>query len=310
MRPGGYEKLEGMADFLELFPDEESCRSFLFRRRWPQGFVCPRCGGEKCYPIRGRLLYQCASCRYQASLTAGTVMEKTRTGLWNWFLLIFLMARSKTGLSIMSFSKLCGISYKRAWLMAHRIRRAMEERDSLYLMPGLVEMDESYFGTKRRDGSTGRGASGKRPVLVGLSVDEQERPLFCRMRVMEGIKFSDLEPAAATFLAPSLPIRCDDFPAYRPFRKDHPMEIRPSRIGPKEFSPSWIHVIVANVKGMLRGVHHGVSPKHLQPYLSEFSWRFSRRFWEGELFDRLLWACVNSPPLTRAELAARPVPAL
>ncbi len=219
------------------------------------------------------------------------------------------MVRSKTGLSVLGFSKLSGISYKRAWLMAHRIRGAMQERDSLYLMDGLAQLDESYFRTKKREGTTGRGASGKRPVLVGVSLDDRERPPFCRMRVMEGIKYSDLSAAASTFLPPGLPIRCDDFPAYRPFRKEHPMEIRPTRTGPKQYAPSWVHVLVANVKGMLRGTHHGVSPKHLQPYLSEFSWRFSRRFWEGELFDRLLWACLSSRAITRAELAARPVPA-
>lgn len=94
-------------------------------------------------------------------------MDKTRTSLWAWFLLIFLVARDKTGLSALGFSKLSDIPYKRAWLMAHRIRGAMQERGSFYLMDGLAQLDESYFGTKKRDGTTGRGASGKRPVLMG-----------------------------------------------------------------------------------------------------------------------------------------------
>ncbi len=144
MRDGGYEKVEGLAQFMQLFPNEEACRDHLFRRRWPQGFICPRCGYTKCYPISSRDLYQCAACRYQASVTAGTVMEKTRTSLMAWFLLVFLMARSKTGLSVLGFSSLTGISYKRAWLMSHKVRAAMEERDSLYLLADTLEMDESY----------------------------------------------------------------------------------------------------------------------------------------------------------------------
>ena len=64
----------------------------------------------------------------------------------------------------------------------------------------------------------------------------------------------------------------------------------------------WVHILIANVKGILRGVHHGVSPKHLQAYLSEFCWRFSRRRWEGELFDRLLFTAIQGNPLRWREL--------
>lgn len=296
MRPGGYEKIDGLADFMRLFPDEEACRDFLLRRRWPEGFICPRCGSRKYYLIRSRHLYQCAACRYQASVTAGTIMEKTRTSLWAWFMLVFLMARSKTGLSILGFSKLCGISYKRAWLMAQRIRQAMGKRDSLYLMDGLTELDDSYFGQKKVSGKPGRAAGGKRPVLIGVSTRDGGKPVFCRMAVLQGIKHADLDAAASTFLLPGTPIRCDDFPAYRPFEKKREVEIVPSRTDSGEFAPSWVHVMVANAKGIIRGTHHGVSPGHLQSYLSEFSWRFSRRFWESELFDRLLWAAISCRP--------------
>ncbi|MDY6795687.1 MAG: IS1595 family transposase [Actinomycetota bacterium] len=157
MRDGGYEKVGDLAQFMQPFPNEGACREYLFRRRWPQGFVCPRCGCARCYPIARRGIYRCAACRYQASVIAGTVMEKTRTSLWAWFLLIFLMARNETGLSVTGFSRLTGITYKRAWLMARKIRAAMEERDSAYLLAGFLEMDKSYFAATR-EGKRGRGA--------------------------------------------------------------------------------------------------------------------------------------------------------
>ena len=86
MRDSGYVQIRGFLQFTEAFPTEEACRSYLFSRRWPNGFACPRCGGREYYHISTRDLYECRYCRYQASLTAGTIMEKTRTPLMAWFL--------------------------------------------------------------------------------------------------------------------------------------------------------------------------------------------------------------------------------
>ena len=79
--------------FHEVFPDEAACLAFLRRSRWPRGFQCPRCGGRRSYMIAGRHLEQCARCRYQASVTAGTIFHKTRVPLRTWFLAIFLVGR-------------------------------------------------------------------------------------------------------------------------------------------------------------------------------------------------------------------------
>ena len=81
MRDSGYVQIRGFLQFTEAFPTEEACRSYLFSRRWPNGFACPRCGGVECYHVSTRDLYECRYCRYQASLTAGTIMEKTQTPL-------------------------------------------------------------------------------------------------------------------------------------------------------------------------------------------------------------------------------------
>jgi transposase-like protein len=122
--------------FQKKFSTEKACQKHFFSLRWPTGFECPRCGNGKASFIRTRRFYQCCSCRYQASLTAGTVFHKTRTPLTKWFWLILLMGRQKSGISMLSLQRLLEIkSYKTIWTMGHKIRKAIADRDASY--PGL-----------------------------------------------------------------------------------------------------------------------------------------------------------------------------
>lgn len=302
MRDGGYEKMRGFLEFADAFPTEEACRSHLLARRWPNGFACPRCGGVEYYHIATRDLYECRYCSHQASLTAGTIMEKTQTPLRAWFWLIFLMANMRTGVSILGAARLIGISYKRAWLISHKIRSAMERRDERYRLTGLIELDDSYFGSSK-SGKRGRGADGKTPVLIGVSVGEKG-PVHAYIRVLDSVNANEIKDSVGIAIDPGSRVRTDGLGSYRIALSgfDHDRTVLGSGPAASEKLP-WVHIVIANVKGMLRGVHHGVSPGHLQAYLSEFCWRFSRRHFDGELFDRLLWTCIaGGAPLTWAQL--------
>lgn len=298
MRDSGYERVGSLLELLDRFPTEEACRAHLFSRRWPNGFACPRCGGVEHYRVSTRDLYECAYCHYQASLTAGTVLEGTRTPLRAWFALLFLMANQRTGVSVLTASRILGISYKRACLMARKIRKAMADRDSLYTLSGLVEMDESYFGSSRSGGKHGRGAPGKRPVLISVSLDGAA-PLHARMSVMEAAGSDDIKGAIGGGIAKGTRVVTDGWVSYPCALADfeHEPRVLGSGAAASEKLP-WVHILASNVKAMIRGVHHGVSPQRLQSYLCEFCWRFSRRMFTGELFDRLLWACIQADPVT------------
>jgi len=138
-----------LEEFQQKFATEEGCQEHLFRMRWPEGYKCPRCTHDRYYYHRSRDLYECKACRYQVTLTAGTVFHGTRTSLRKWFWVIFLMARPKSGVSMLSLQRMLKIkSYKTVWMMGHKIRKAMAARDSHYKLAGLVEMDDSYFGGK------------------------------------------------------------------------------------------------------------------------------------------------------------------
>lgn len=142
-------------DLMERFPDEPTCIAFLRKLRWPNGFVCPRCGERESVTIQTRRLEQCRSCRYQASITAGTVLHRTRKPLRLWFLAIFLIGRHKTGISALQLQKDLGLgSYKTAWAWLHKLRSTLAERPESRLR-GLVEADETYVGAKNERGVLG-----------------------------------------------------------------------------------------------------------------------------------------------------------
>ena len=184
--PGQY-KTRNLITFQKEFPDDVACLNHLTQQRWPDGFVCPKCGNHAAWNISKRGLYDCKECRYQVSVTAGTIFHKTRVSLLKWYWLIYNMAMAKVGVSISEMQRILGIGqYRTAWLMAHKVRKAMAERDSHYSLEGLVEMDETFFGPAGT--IRGRGSEKKSMVLCAVSIytnrDGVEKPGFAHMRIV------------------------------------------------------------------------------------------------------------------------------
>ena len=156
-------------DFQKQFGTEEACRKYLYRKRWPNGFVCPKCGHTEHFNIKARNKFQCKACNHQTTVLAGTIFEKTRTPLTKWFLAIYLVSEDKRGLSALSLKARIGVAYQTAWTMLHKIRFAMGERDKGYLLGGIVEMDEGFFGATAEGSKRGRGTE-KTAVVVSVSL--------------------------------------------------------------------------------------------------------------------------------------------
>jgi transposase-like protein len=177
------QKTLSLLQFQKKFGTEKACQKQLFRLRWPEGFKCARCGHTEAYFHRKRHLYQCKSCGYQASLTAGTVFHKTRTPLTKWFWLIWLMGRQKSGVSMLSLQRMLEIkTYKTVWTMGYKIRQALADRDAHYKLAGLIEMDGTYFGAPK-PGKRGRGAAGKAKVVVAVETPKN-KPRFAVMHMV------------------------------------------------------------------------------------------------------------------------------
>lgn len=296
---------EGMnlLKFMERFGTEEACREYLYQMRWAEGFICPKCGTvDKPYQIKARNKLQCRHCSHQTSVTAGTVMEKTRTPLTKWFLAIYLMGQDKRGCSALRLKRELKVAYDTAWTMSHKIRKAMGGRDRLYLLRGTVEVDDSFFCGTHAGGKRGRGTD-KTPVVFGVSLDEKWRPGYLRAKVCDTVDGDALVEFAKSCIVPGSLLRSDGLSAYNKLAKEG-YRLESKIFNPKE-NPDhlkWLHTLVSNAKAFINGTYHGLDDTHLQAFLDEFCYRFNRRNWLDQLFARLLNACVSSKPFYRHAL--------
>jgi len=287
-------------EFQERFRTEEACREYLFKLRWPEGYECPRCGCREYYKISTRNKYQCKKCKYQASATAGTVMDRSHLKLRVWLSAIYLIARDKRGCSAMQLSRELDLPYNTAWFLAHRIRHAMAQRDNNYELAGIVEMDDTYFGKPQKGGKRGRGTK-KIKVLVAVSKDEEGKPQFAKMQVVPNLKSKTIGDFAKKSITEGSVVQSDAYRSYRkPLAEKHLHEYQ--MFGSDSDILHWLHIIVGNAKAYVLGTYHGLGRKHIQSYLDEFCYRFNRRFFHGEIFGRLLCAVASSTTLRFAEL--------
>jgi transposase-like protein len=288
--------------FKNYFNNEDACQEHLYRLRWPNGYCCPKCGSTSHYAITTRNLFECTDCHYQTSLTAGTVMEKTHMPLEKWFWGIYFFSTDKRGCSASQLSKELSITYKSAWYILHRIRKAMKERDSEYLLKGLIQLDDSFFGSHTQDGKRGRGTE-KTKVIVGLSINEKGHPEYLKMKVVDNLKGQTIVDFALAHIAEGSTISSD---AYRSYRKlqDENFFHEAKDFDPREDSEhlKWLHTIIGNTKAFINGTYHGLGGKHLQSYLDKFCYRFNRRSFSGEIFNRVLNSCLLSRRLSYTEL--------
>lgn len=294
-----------LLEFQERFCDEEACISHLYRLRWPKGFACPRCGHKRFSFVVARRLYQCSACRYQTSVTAGTVFHKTRTPIRKWFWMIFMMTRQKSGVSILRMQKLLKIgSYRTAWSMGHKIREAMSDLDCDYKLAGMVEIGDEFLGRNNAE-SRAKPIKGKSKIVIGIERSGEKAGLRFIGQV-ERLDSGSV-PGSAKGVAESGRVQVSGGRA-----DEHAPEtvgVPPTCEIPDSSEPglrklTWAHTIIANIKGNIRGVHHGVSIKHFQKYLSEYCYRFNRRRWESQLFNWAVTDCLHKCAVTISELKA------
>src|ERR1700760_1222921 len=162
-------RARSLAEFKKSFPDEESCAAFLFKQRWPDGFVCPGCGKRRVVGLKaGPRLHECLDCGRQTSITAGTAMHRSKLPLTVWFWAAHLMATHSNGMSAVQLEAQLGITYKTAWLLTQKLRRSMidPQREPL---EGVVEIDQTEIPF--RDTQSHFNPSQSRKIIVVGAVE-------------------------------------------------------------------------------------------------------------------------------------------
>ena len=281
----------------QRFVNEAACRQYLFDLRWVQGFVCPRCGGKTAWTTK-RGLWLCADCRHQASVTAGTVFQDSHLPLMTWFRAMWYVTSQKNGVSALGLQRTLGLgSYKTAWAMLHKLRRAMVRpgRDRLH---GTVEVDEAYWGSKE-PGVIGRLTYEKALIIVAAEEDGSGIGRI-RVRRIPDLTQASLHGFIAQALEPGSTVRTDGLPAYLGLEGyTHDRCVQRHQSDGEHLLPR-VHRVVSLLKRWLMGTHQGaIAQEHLDYYLDEFTFRFNRRTSasRGKLFYRLVQQAVQVEPV-------------
>ncbi len=153
-------------EFDTRFSNPENCYDYLFQQRWPNGFICKRCGNTAFW-LSARRLYICTECQHNHSLTAGTIMDSSKAPITYWFKAMWWFTTRKSGVNAVNLKELLGFgSYGTAWTWLQKLRRCTI-RDHREKLSGRVEVDEFFIGAAR-SGKRGRGAEGKTIVAVAV----------------------------------------------------------------------------------------------------------------------------------------------
>jgi transposase-like protein/predicted RNA-binding Zn-ribbon protein involved in translation (DUF1610 family) len=298
-----------VAAFLDQFPDDDACARYLERRRWSQGFVCPGCGSCKGWRLETkRWTWECRDCGRQTSVTAGTVMHGSHVSLRNWFLAAHLMVTHSNGISALQLqAKLDLGSYKTAWLMLHKLRRAMANPTRLPLW-GIVEVDETTIPYRTSSdpvaGGQGRSHVGKLAVVGAVEITQDGHPRRIRLEVVKDYGGATLKGFIRRNVMPKSAVVTDGLSSYDGL--DGYLHV-PRVVGKMaaHVALPWIHRVFSNLKRWGLGVFHGFRKKYLNAYLTEFVFRWNRRNYYPEAFDMLVGIGLVVGKATRADIMAK-----
>ncbi|WP_217592185.1 transposase [Cohnella sp. GbtcB17] len=272
---------------------EEDCEIALFRAKWPDGFRCPRCGGPDFYRIgsRGRRLFECRSCARQTSLTAGTILEGTRTPLVKWFHALHLM---QTGITAKLLAELIQVTYKTAWLINHKLRYAIQVHDEGQPLVGDLQLLGDFYARPATNRPSDPLTFREEPAVAGASIDPESGELaVVKIKRMSAASFSRRTFAADSFGGFLWRHAAEDRTGGRRIEVVKASE----REGVTALGAVWRGAI-----GWLARTFGGIGPKHLQAYLDEYCFRLNARL---NVLGTLLSLCGRIRTITQPELVCK-----
>jgi transposase-like protein len=292
---------------IEQFGSEDRCRAYLEALRWPDEIRCPRCESGKISQIVKRNQFDCDGCRYQFSVTAGTIFNDSHLPLWKWFLCVYLLCESKKGMSANQLKRTLGISYKTAWYLCHRIRAAMKEVNP-QLLDGIVKIDETYVGGREHGKGTQGRAAKQKEIVIGI----KQRGGDLRFFHAEDVKSGTLAKYIKENVRDSVEVvMTDDWPGYPKAmieagingRKHKTIKHSTGVYVDGDITTNGIESAFSFLKRGIVCSWHKVSAKHLSAYLDEMTFRFNNRS-NPYLFRDTLIKLLEAPVLEYKKLTS------
>lgn len=304
-----------LINFIDRFPDEESCKRTFKDFRDKQGVVCRKCGHTEHYWLQNKDQYECKCCHARQTLKSGTVMHKSQLPYRYWFIAMHLLTSTKKSFSALELQRQLGHKYyEPIWAMLHKLRAVMGKRDSKYQLDQIIELDEGFFRAPITDSSDeneklkrGRGSQTQAKVLVMVSskvnmdktkkLDKYQKPTqlkYVKMIVIDDLSGDTMISKIEENIKKNTVVKTDDFRSYSRVNEvvwRHLSIKVPKQQLEKAFP--WVHTVISNAKRNLLGINHMTSRKHIQNYLNEFCYKINRRYFGERLFDRLLLASVT-----------------
>ncbi|NEW05030.1 IS1595 family transposase [Paenibacillus sp. SYP-B3998] len=275
-----------LEQFQMAYSTEEACIDYIFQSKWPDGFICPRCQHRQAYVTNTRRLplYECSHCRHQTSLTAGTLMEGSRTELHKWLLALFLISRTDKSINAVELSKLIQVTYKTAWLILHKIRLTIQKADQKTPLSGSIRINSAVYG-RPFNPSTHKHPK-EHLLLVGSSLNERGESTYLKL------KFITPNHPRERHIPRSELISFNNTHIQSPSKH---IETVTGLYSPKRTRP--LMTFASKASSWLNETFHGIGAAHLQTYLAEFCYRFNLSIKNTPIFSHLSHLCFSNPTL-------------
>lgn len=262
------------------------------------------------YWLSGKWQWQCKKCRFRTTLKSGTIMEQSKMSLRKWYQVMILMSATKKGISAKEMQRQFGTArYESTWNLMHKIRQAMGNRENRYKLEDQIELDEAYYRVetleeKKAGQKRGRGSVSTVPVSVMIEsvrledIETNETTTRCgylKMKLIEDHKAETIDEVVKENIEKSAILFSDDSTSYT--HLDGIVEAHHATKSSKETTRTvlhWVHTAISNSKRVFNGIHHKLNRKYIQNYLSEFCYKFNRRFFKDKLFGRVIIAVATS----------------